>query len=169
MRPRGDFRAVAIATVGVSMLAAGFFVQWLQRAPTPLSYHPDEHLVHQRFQQGVVMLQEKQYTYAVEVLHEVLKVRPTMPEAHANMGYAFLGLENFSAARSFFDAAIELDTGQLNAYYGLAIANRALGLHEEALAAMQVYAHLSTPSDPYLDSALAILDDWQRTREAYRK
>jgi len=117
--------------------------------------------VHQRFQQGVMMLHAKQHEHALTAFHRVLQLAPGMPEAHVNMGYALLGLKRYGAARQFFEGAIALRTHQLNAYFGLAVALE--GLHDlpGAIGAMRSYAHLAQADDPYKRKAEAAIWEWQ--------
>lgn len=119
----------------------------------------------QRFQQGVVMLHAKRHEHALTAFHRVLELDPAMPEAHVNMGFALIGLQRYSAARDFFESAITLRKGQVNAYYGLALALDGIGDRPGAIGAMHTYVHLSRPEDPYLRKAQAALWDWEAARE----
>lgn len=116
----------------------------------------------QRFEQAVVMLHAKQYDHAITALHRVLQLAPQMPEAHVNMGYALLGLQQAEAARSFFASAIELRPQQANAYYGLALAEELRQDWELALGAMRSYLHLSAADDPHRTKARAALWEWEQ-------
>ena len=138
--------------------------------------HPNQHAkqakqleVDMRFKQAILMLHAKQFDNAIKSLHRVLELAPRMPEAHVNMGYAFLGGGDAKTARDFFVSAIELNLNQLNAYYGLGIASEALGDMESALGAMRTYVHLSPKSDPFVAKARAALWEWQAAREAATK
>ncbi|MDR9499652.1 MAG: tetratricopeptide repeat protein [Hydrogenovibrio sp.] len=122
-----------------------------------------------RFNQAVAMLHAKQYEYAVKALHRVLELAPRMPEAHVNMGFAFLGGGDVKSARDFFTTALEINPDQLNAYYGLAMAAEAQNDMEVALGAMRTYVHLSQPDDPYLRRARAALWEWQAARDKETK
>ena len=122
--------------------------------------------VHQRFQQGVVMLHAKQHEHALTAFHRVLQLAPDMPEAHVNMGYALLGLKRFDTARQFFEGAIALRTNQLNAYYGLAVALEGLRDWPGAIGAMRTYAHLAKADDPYRRKAEAAIWEWQTAAQA---
>lgn len=115
-----------------------------------------------RFEQAVVMLHAKQYDHAVTALHRVLQLAPAMPEAHVNMGYAFLGLQQADVARGFFQSAIELRPQQANAYYGLALTEELRHDYELALGAMRSYLHLSGADDPYRTKARAALWEWEQ-------
>lgn len=117
--------------------------------------------VQTRFAQGVTMLQMRQYDYALTAFHQVLKLAPELPEAHANMGFALIGLERWRDAASFFETAIELRRDQMNAYYGLAVALEAQGDLRGALGAMQTYVHRAKQDDPFRDSAEAALAKWR--------
>lgn len=120
--------------------------------------------IHQRFQQGVVMLHAKQHEHAVTAFHRVLELDPAMPEAHVNMGFALIGLERYSAARDFFESALALRKEQLNAYYGLAVALDGLRDRPGAIGAMRTFVHLSGSTDPYVRKAHAALWEWEAER-----
>lgn len=120
-----------------------------------------ERLVLERFQQAISLLHAKRYDYAITALDAVLALSPDMPEAYVNMGYAFLGLEEFGPARGAFEKALELKVDQVNAYYGLAIAFEGQTQLEGALGAMRTYIHLSQPNDAHLAKARAALWEWE--------
>jgi len=120
-----------------------------------------ERQVMERFQQGVALLHAKRYEYAITALDSVLTISPDMPEAYVNMGFAFLGLEEFGPARGAFEKALEFKVDQVNAYYGLAIAFEGQKQFEAALGAMRTYIHLSPPTDPHLAKARAALWEWE--------
>jgi len=121
--------------------------------------------IKKRFEQAVVMLHAQQYDYAVKALHRVIELAPRMPEAHVNLGYAFLGGGDAKSARDFFMSAIDLKQDQMNAYYGLAIAAEKLNDIEMALGAMRTYVHLSPKDDPYRARARSALWEWQEARK----
>lgn len=114
-----------------------------------------------RFDQAAAMLHAKQYEYAITALHRVFELSPRMPEAHVNMGFAFLGLENYKAAADFFNSAIELNPYLGSAYWGLAIVLEKSGDYQGALGAMRTYIHLAKPNDPYVRKARSALWEWE--------
>jgi tetratricopeptide (TPR) repeat protein len=120
-----------------------------------------ERQVAERFQQAIGLLHAKQYGYAITALDAVLIMAPKMPEAYVNMGFAFIGLEEFGPAQGAFEKAIDLKVDQVNAYYGLAIALEGQGQYETALGAMRSYIHLSQPGDPFLAKARSALWEWE--------
>lgn len=120
-----------------------------------------EQAVRARFEQGVMMLHMREYDYALKAFHNVLGMVPDLPEAHVNMGFALLGLEEWASARSFFETAIELNRNQINAYYGLAVALEASGDLPSALGAMQAYIHRAPEDDPFRTRAMAALWEWR--------
>jgi tetratricopeptide (TPR) repeat protein len=111
-----------------------------------------------RFKQGVDMMQMRQYTHAVTAFHRVLALDPTLPEAHVNMGFALLETGDPAGAQRFFESATRLNTNQLNAYYGLALAAQAQGAHQVAAGAMRTWLHLAPPDDPFRPRGEAIFD-----------
>lgn len=125
--------------------------------------------VDRRFAQGVAHLNNRQFDAAASELHRVLELAPKMPEAHVNMGYAMIGVQRYTMARDFFNSAIELNTMQLNAYYGLAVALEGMKDMPGAIGAMRSYVHLSKPDDPYLVKANAALWEWETELQAERE
>lgn len=156
VRLLGAAITVGIVAVGGSLLSP----DPLGADPAPARADPVAAEVDLAFRQGVVMLHAKRHEYALAAFHRVLKSAPEMPEAHANMGFALVGLGRHREARSFFEGAIALRPGQLNAYYGLALAAEAIGDMEVARGAMRTYAHLAPPDDPHRRKAEAALWEW---------
>lgn len=163
MRRRLDKRYTVIPLILVVTVLAGFALHSIEPKSEPVTAHEHSDLrrLHQQFQQAVALLQHGEYDYAVQGFHEVLKVAPDMPEAHVNMGFALLGLEEFEAARSFFDTATNLRPGQGNAYYGLAVAHEGLGDLSQAVAAMRTYTHVAGDDDNYRRKAEAAIWEWE--------
>jgi len=170
---RADRRLAAIAVTVVSIAALGGLLALAARSgssPAPVPVTPvlglspqaaDE--VRQRFDQGVVMLHAKRYDHALTAFHRVLQLAPEMPEAHVNLGYALLGQGRNKEAADFFATAIELKRGQLNAYYGLAVALEESGDLAGAVGAMRTYVHLAQADDPFRRKAEAALWEWEAT------
>jgi tetratricopeptide (TPR) repeat protein len=117
--------------------------------------------IKRRFEHSVTLLQARDFDAAVAQLHRVLELAPQMPEAHANMGFAMIGIQRYAAARDFFNAATELNVNQLNAYFGLALALEGLNDLPGAMGAMQTYMHLSRADDPFRAKAENALQKWR--------
>ncbi|MBL8343231.1 MAG: hypothetical protein JNL30_17325 [Rubrivivax sp.] len=133
--------------------------------PRPPLPPPHAAEVQRRFEQAVVMLHARQHGHALTALHSVLALAPQLPEAHANAGFALLGLERAREARDFFEGAIALAPGQANAYYGLALAWEASGDLAMATGAMRSYLHLARDERPeHLRRARAALWEWEQAR-----
>jgi tetratricopeptide (TPR) repeat protein len=168
--------ALVIAAGGIVIAAVsgdGAFSRVFSAASAPSggqspTTDPARQEIHQRFQQGVIMLHSKQHEHAMTAFHRVLELDPALPEAHVNMGFALIGLERYSAARDFFEGAITLRKGQVNAYYGLAVALDGLGDRGGAIGAMRTFVHLSGPDEMYLRKAQAALWEWEAERAAAR-
>lgn len=121
--------------------------------------------VQTRFEQGVAMLHMRQYEYALTAFHQVLALSPELPEAHVNMGFALIGLQQWKHAHDFFQSAIELRKDQINAYYGLAITLDALGDRAGAMGAMQTYLHRAPADDPFRARAESALWEWRTAQQ----
>lgn len=169
MKARWLVLAIAAAVIAVGGALVALFSDSFAVGSGKAIAHktaPVDPEVHQRFQQGVMMLHAKQHEHALTAFHRVLQLAPDMPEAHVNMGYALLGLKRYDTARQFFDGAIALRTHQLNAYYGLAMALEGLRDWPAAIGAMRTYAHLAKPDDPYRRKAEAAIWEWQAATQA---
>jgi tetratricopeptide (TPR) repeat protein len=136
----------------------------IELMPSPAQEGPpaDERMaeIDMRFQQAVVMLHAQRFDDAMVALHRVLQLSPRLPEAHANMGYALLGLEDHRGAHDFFMTATDLDPYLGSAYWGLAVTLEKLGDLEGALGAMRIYIHLAPPDDPFVRRARSALWEW---------
>jgi len=167
-----DVRLRALLITCVLVIAGGLTIAWLpdklhtsvaNGSPDVRAAHAQEKReaeIKQRFEQGVAMLNEKQYEPALKEFHRVIELSPTMPEAHVNAGFALIGQKRYAVARDFFEGALALRKDQLNAYYGLAEALEGLNDLPGALGAMRTYLHLSPPDDPYRRKAEAAVWEW---------
>jgi len=173
---RADRRWIALALTAAAIAVGGTVISLLgSGAPVTRAEAPDarmqpaEHAadarvreVRTRFDQAVIMLHAHEYEHAVTALHRVLELAPDLPEAHANMGFALLGLKRVAAARDFFESALALQPMQANAYYGVAMAFEELGDMPGAIGAMRSYLHLARNEDPrHLSRARAALWEWE--------
>jgi len=168
-----DKRRFVISAFLTAMLLLGFGLQRLVtegRQGDGIGVDPhvasgdlsgESRLVHQQFQQAVALLQQGQYEFAVQGFHEVLKFVPDLPEAHVNMGFALLGLQNFNAAQEFFDSASNIRPSQSNAYYGLAVAQEGLGELQQAVVTMRTFVHIAELDDPFRRKAESAIWEWE--------
>jgi tetratricopeptide (TPR) repeat protein len=124
-------------------------------------------LLIQRFEQAASLLHAGQYEYAIKALNQVVQIQPRMPEAYVNLGYAYLGIEDFQTSANSFSRAIDLRPEQVNAYYGLAEALEGMKDYEGALGAMRSYIHLSPPNDPFIQKAQSAI--WELETRLGRK
>jgi len=181
-KPRRDVRLRALWITGALVIAGGMVIAWLpdkmhtsvaNGSPEVRAAHAQEKRsseIKQRFEQGVAMLNDKEYEQALKAFHRVLELSPTMPEAHVNAGFALIGLKSYAVARDFFEGAIALRKNQLNAYYGLAEALEGMNDLPGALGAMRTYLHLSPSDDPYRGKAEMAVREWgARINEAHGK
>ena len=117
--------------------------------------------IKQRFQQGVDLLNARQYERALTAFHRVIELAPNMPEAHVNAGFSLIALKRYAVARDFFEGALALRKNQVNAYYGLAEALEGLNDLPGALGAMRTYLHLAPADDPYRRKAESAVWEWE--------
>ena len=112
-----------------------------------------------RFEQGVAMLQMKEFQHAVTAFHRVLELEPKLPEAHINMGFAFYELGDYPGAQRFFEGALALAPHLNNARYGLAISLQAKGDLAGARTVLQHYLAAVNANDPFRAKALSRLQE----------
>ena len=122
-----------------------------------------ENELQQQFKKAAEQLNGREYDAALKTLHRVLELAPNMPEAHTNMGYTLLGMQRYEIAKNYFESAIDLNSYQGNAYWGLAVAYEKLDDLPAAMGAMRSYIHLAAPGDPYVRRARSALWEWQTT------
>jgi tetratricopeptide (TPR) repeat protein len=159
---RHDRRGLGLLLTAAAVLLGGAWFAGLE--PT----HPAEAPVQEggelrrRFDAAVLLLHSRQYRDAQSSLQRVIELAPQLPEAHANMGFALLGLQQAAPAREAFERALALKADQANAYYGLALAHEAGGDLELALGAMRSYLHLArNESEAHLRRARAAVWEWE--------
>jgi len=135
---------------------------FLEKLPRPRA-----ELLVRRFDQAASLLHAGQFEYAIKALDQVISIQPNMPEAYVNLGYAYLGIDDFVTAVNAFSKAIDLRPNQINAYYGLAEAFEGVEDYAAALGAMRSYIHLSPKNDPYVTKAHAAV--WELETKLGRK
>ncbi|MCB1954294.1 MAG: tetratricopeptide repeat protein [Rhodocyclaceae bacterium] len=175
-RARTDARPRAIGLTIAGVLVGGLLIaRYDDIVDTVSSLRTRGHVemqrrseIDQRFNQGVLMLHARRYDDAAKAFHRVLQLAPRLPDAHVNMGFALIGLQQWSAAHDFFATAIELNPEQANAYYGLAVSLEAQSDLPGAIGAMQTYLHRGARDDPYRQKAQAALWEWQEALSRVR-
>ena len=172
------YRAVLLTLFLVVMVAAA--VQfWPASTPSTTAVAPSEPVLHEsqnnnakdsqlkrHFVWAVTQLRTGHYQNAINGCRAVLEQAPAMPEAHINLGFAHVELQQFEQAMQSFQTAIDLRPGQVNAYWGLAVSLEGLCDIPGAIGAMRTYVHLAEPDDPYLVKANAALWEWQQIKHA---
>lgn len=174
MARRIDRRTVGFLLTCALVLAGGMGLTTLSSlhgpdaqplaAPSPASQ------TQRHFDGAVLLLHARRFAEARLLLQQLVELSPTLPEAHANLGFALLGLQQPGDARAAFERAIALRPAQANAYYGLALALESLGDLELALGAMRSYLHLGQQeSEDHQRRARAALWEWEAQLAARRK
>ncbi len=150
-----------VLTAAVVLLGGAWFARLEPTHPAaPPAQEGGE--LRRHFDAAVLLLHSRQYRDAQASLQRVLEIAPQLTEAHANMGFALLGLQQAEPARAAFERAIALKPDQANAYYGLALAHEAGGELELALGAMRSYLHLArSESEAHLRRARAAVWEWE--------
>lgn len=167
-------RAVLL-TVCLVLMIAGIVEFWPERntavsrtaaGDMTLQDSTDDDRLKQLFDRAVTRLRTGHYQQAINGFRAVLEQSPSMPEAYINTGFAYLELQQFEQALRFFQTAIDLRPGQVNAYWGLAVSLEGLCDLPGAMGAMRTYVHLAAADDPYRVKAEAALWEWEQLKQA---
>lgn len=82
---------------------------------------------------------------AIREYEAALKINDNIPEAHNNLGFAYLDKSEFEKAIEHQKRAIELKPDLANAYFGLAMAYERTGKGNEALVNWKEFSKLAQP------------------------
>ncbi len=115
------------------------------------------------FSKAVSLMQQREYAQASLVWEQILLSNSTIPEVNVNMGFSLYELGKYEAARDFFITAMEQNSFQANAYYGLAISSERIGDIKGAMGAMKSYIHLAQNEQnvSYLRKARSAVWEWE--------
>ena len=81
---------------------------------------------------GYTLLRTRQYMKATQSIKRMVKARPELPEPHYMMACAYLGMEQYDAARKLFLRAIERDEKYAPAHAQLGVLLNTLGRNRDA-------------------------------------
>jgi tetratricopeptide (TPR) repeat protein len=166
----GKLRYLAVS---LSLIAAVAVCGWLLNAwltqpvgmpmPPPAAGTVSERDFDELFAAAVEHMQRGEHQQALNLWHRLLLKNPRLPELQVNMGFTLFEMGHVDQARDFFTAAIESNSFQANAYYGLALVNEHIGDIELAMGAMRSYIHLagSDADERFIRRARAALWEWE--------
>jgi Flp pilus assembly protein TadD len=81
---------------------------------------------------GYTLLRTRQYMKATQSIKRMVKAHPELPEPHYMMACAYLGMEQYDAARKLFLRAIERDEKYAPAHAQLGVLLNTLGRNRDA-------------------------------------
>lgn len=125
-------------------------------------------LLDKYFNNALSYMQNKQYPQAVLVWNELLLINDSIPEVHVNQGFSLFEMGHIEPASKHFQRALELNSYQINAYYGLAICFEKMEDMESAMGAMRSYIHLADDNDPFVRKAQSALWEWENDLKSQR-
>src|SRR5215475_965218 len=119
-------RALVVASVEAKQHRAALrFAKELQEKST--ENLDDKYLV------SAVMLQERQYYFASELLEDYVARRPVDGKAALGLGVAYLAQQKYPEARKFLERSLQLDPSLLDAHYELGMLARKEGNTSEGI------------------------------------
>lgn len=122
---------------------------------------PQQTIIDEHFNTALLHMQNKEYPQAVLVWNQLLLINDSIPEVHVNQGFSLFEMGHINPASKHFQRAMELNSFQVNAYYGLAICMEKTGDIEAAMGAMRSYIHLAKDGDPFIRKARSALWEWE--------
>ncbi len=159
---------VGLLLLGLVALSGWLLSIWItQPVDIPLSQNSDMSADNQDLDQlfglAVRHMQQGEYEAALKRWHQILLRDAGIPEVKVNMGFTLYELGQFPAARDFFISAMEQNSFQANAYYGLALVSEKAGDLEGAMGAMRSYIHLAGPTEDerFIRRARSALWEWE--------
>lgn len=169
MRTRKN-RLVFYSLVGALVISAslvgGWFINSAIKSPQYSEVinpqkSPQQTVIDDLFNRALSHMQKKQYPQAVMLWNQLLLINDSIPEVHVNQGFSLFEMGHIKPASEHFQFALELNSFQVNAYYGLAICLEKMGDIEAATGAMRSYIHLADDSDPFIRKARSALWEWE--------
>jgi len=103
----------------------------------------DEARLH--FDKGIEFSLRGDYDGAIKEYEAAIAINPNIPEAHNNLGFAYMDKGELEKAEQHQKKALELKPDLANGYFGLAMLYEKMGKGKEALANWKEFAKLSQP------------------------
>lgn len=119
------------------------------------------------FEGGVEALRRGDAHAAMVAFKEATGLRPSSSQAHVNLGFALVEMQSFDEALAEFTLALQNNSNQFNAYYGIAEALEGKGELGQAADAMKTYLYFAPAADPFRRRAEAALWEWGADYEAF--
>ncbi|MCC0006852.1 MAG: redoxin domain-containing protein [Hyphomicrobiaceae bacterium] len=166
-RRRRRSHLIAAALVLVVIVAAGVVLEKMPGSGPTVATAPQQSASSgvtpfgQAFAKGIEAMRLGDAHTAARAFDEARAINPHIPEAHVNLGFAFLAMQRPREAATAFDRALSIDAKQINAYYGLGAALDASGDRKGAIGAMRTFVHLSDKKDPFQRKAMSALWEWE--------
>lgn len=107
-------------------------------SPSPAPVGGD--IARAKYEEGVALINQRQYQPAVEALTAALAANPSSAQAMAARGSARVGLRQYPEAVEDYQGALRLDANMATPLFGAAEAFRAMGRKQDASAYYQRYA-----------------------------
>ena len=147
----------------ITIVAGGWLINYFMSKSQSQINTAENHrqVIDQYFNTALAFMQKKQYQPAVHQWQQLLALNPEIAEAHVNLGFSLYELGKYASAIESFNQAMDINSYQLNAYYGLAICYEKTGDIKAAIGAMRSFIHLSEKDDPFVRKAKAALWEWE--------
>jgi len=111
--------------------------------PAPAATGGD--LARARYEEGVALINQRQYAQAIDALNASLAANPSYALAMAARGSAHVGLRQYPEAVEDYQSALRMDPNMATPLFGAAEAYRAMGRKQDAAAYYQRYAESRAP------------------------
>lgn len=163
------YSVIALMVISASLLG-GWLINSAIKSPeyseirTPQT-NPQQSVIDEHFNMALSYMQEKKYPQAVYVWNQLLLINDRIPDVHVNQGFSLFEMGHIIPASEHFQRALELNSFQVNAYYGLAICLEKMEDMEAAMGAMRSFIHLADDNDPFIRKARSALWEWESRKD----
>ena len=100
------------------------------------------------FNEGNKLRDAKSYAKAIESYTKAISLKPTLPNAHLNIGYCHYLVNQYQSALPAFQQAVRVNPGDHSAHYWLGVTYYQLHRYQPALTELQEAVRLK-PNDSY--------------------
>jgi Flp pilus assembly protein TadD len=113
------------------------------------------------FDEASTALSREDFTLAVKRLIKIEEIQPSLPAVSVNLGFAYVGLAQYTDAEHEFQRALRLAPGEPAAYYGLSLVHESRHELDQAVAAMKTFLHLAPQEHQFRRKAESAVWEWE--------
>jgi tetratricopeptide (TPR) repeat protein len=118
------------------------------------------------FDESSNALLQGDFNFAVESLKKIKEIQPALPAVSINLGFAYVGLEQYTDAADEFQRALQLAPAEPTAYYGLALVYEHRNQLDLAVSSMKTFIHLAPQEHAFRRKAESAVWEWESSMQS---